>query len=151
MARIPSVGVYAMRKAVLFLPVLLLASPAFAQDRDPPPAAATGSGDLHTAARALSNPRVQAGVVGIVTALTDIVMDTRIGPMADLSPEVRRDDTLGSLTERRDPGFRARTQAGTAGALAGRAATGAAAMSDNLAVTVERLRAVVEGVRGAAR
>ena len=140
-------------KAVLFLPALLLASPAVAQDRDAAPPAAIGSGDIHAAARALSNPRVQAGVVGIVTALTDIVMDTRIGPMADLSPEVRRDDTLGSLAERRDPGFRARTQAGTAGALAvaGRAATGAAAMSDNLAVTVERLRAVVDGARGAVR
>ncbi len=125
-----------MRSFTLLLPALLLASPAVARDRDAPPP------DLHAAAKALSNPVVQAGIVGVVSALSDIVMDTKIGPLADVSPQVKPNDTLGSLAERRDPGVHDRITRDTRGAVAvaGRAAGDASAMSDNLAVTIDRLR-----------
>lgn len=134
-----------MRSFILLFPALLLASPALAQDRDAPSALP----DLHAAARALSNPNVQNGIVGVVSALSDIVMDTRIGPLADVSPEVRPNDTLGSLSERRDPGVRARIARNAHGAVvvAGRAAGDASAMSDNLAVTVDRLRKAFASTR----
>ena len=136
-----------MRTFILLAPALLLATPAMARDRDDAPPPSTP--DLHAAARALSNPAVQAGIVGVVSALSDIVMDTKVGPLADVSPEVRPDDTLGSLTERRDPGFRDRMTRNTQGALvaAGRAASGTVAMSDNLAVTVAKLRAAIDSVK----
>jgi hypothetical protein len=127
-----------MRSFTLLLPALLLASPAFAQDAPPPPHPV----DLHAAAKALSNPVVQAGIAGVVSALSDIVMDTKIGPLADVSPEVKPNDTLGSVAERRDPGVRARIAHNTQGAVAvaGRAAGDASALSDNLTVTVNKLR-----------
>ena len=138
-----------MRNFTLLLPAFLLASPAFAQDAPPPPHPV----DLHAAAKALSNPVVQAGIVGVVSALSDIVMDTKIGPLADVSSKVKPDDTLGSVAERRDPGVRARIVRNTQGAVAvaGRAAGDASAMSDNLAVTVDKLRRALDSVKSETR
>jgi hypothetical protein len=137
-----------MRNFILLFPALLLASPAIARDRDAPPPAP----DLHAAAKALSNPVVQAGIVGVVSALSDIVMDTKIGPLADVSPDVKPNDTLGSLAERRDPEVRAGITRGTQGAVAaaGRAAGDASAMSDSLAATLGKLRAALDSVKATA-
>ncbi len=134
-----------MRSFTLLFPAFLVASPAFAQDA---PLSARPV-DLHAAAKALSNPVVQAGIVGVVSALSDIVMDTKIGPLADVSSDVKPNDTLGSVAERRDPGVRARISRNTQGAVvvAGRAAGDASAMSDNLAVTVDRLRRALDSVK----
>jgi hypothetical protein len=132
-----------MRRFTLLFPALLLATPAIARDHDAPPP------DLHAAAKALSNPNVQNGIVGVVSALSDIVMDTKIGPLADVSPNIKPNDTLGSVAERRDPGVRARIARDTKGAVvvAGRAAGDASAMSDNLAVTVGKLRKAFDATK----
>jgi hypothetical protein len=134
-----------MRSFIPFFPALLLASPAVAQDAPPP----ANPVDLHAAAKALSNPVVQAGIVGVVSALSDIVMNTKIGPLADVSPKVKPDDTLGSLADRRDPGLRAHITRDTQGAvaIAGHAAGDASAMSNNLAATVAKLRAAIDSVK----
>ena len=134
-----------MRKLVLFAAAATLATPALAHDRyaSPPP-----RDDLRAAARALSDPRAQVGVAALLDSLTNAVMETRVGPLADLAPDsdIRRNDTLDSLERRRDPDYRARLRRATNGAvaLAGRAAGDAAAMSNELDATVARLERVID-------
>jgi hypothetical protein len=135
-----------MRNYIL-LPVLaLIATPALAQDRDSAPAPMPKM-DAHAAAKALNNPMVQNGVAGLIDALTDAVMQTRVGPMATLAPDsnIRPNDTLDSMAARRNPNYRndIHRDAKQTVAAAGRTASAAVAMSDELAATAARVRRVL--------
>jgi len=131
----------------MLLPVLAFAAtPALAQDRDAPPGPAPQM-NARAAANALNNPMVQNGVVGLIDALTDAVMETRVGPMAAIAPDssIRPNDTLDSMAARRNPDYRNeihRTAKQTVVA-AGRTAGAAVAMSDELKATTERVRRVL--------
>jgi hypothetical protein len=103
--------------------------------------------DARAAANALNNPMVQRGIVGLVDALTDAVMETRVGPMAAIAPDsdIRPDDTLDSMAARRNPGYRDQIHrdARATVATAGRTAGAAVAMSDELKATTARVRRVL--------
>jgi hypothetical protein len=103
--------------------------------------------DARAAAKALNNPMVQNGVAGLIDALTDAVMETRVGPMATLAPnsDIRPDDTLDRMAARRNPDYRneIHRNAKQTIAAAGRTATAAVAMSDELAATAARVRRVL--------
>jgi hypothetical protein len=136
-----------MRNYIL-LPVLAFAAtPALAQDRDTPPPGPAPQMDARAAAKALNNPMVQNGVVGLIDALTDAVMETRVGPMATLAPNssVRPNDTLDSMAARRNPDYRneIHRNAKQTVVAAGRTAGAAVAMSDELKATTERIRRVL--------
>src|SRR5690242_5815169 len=120
----------------MLLPVLAFAAtPALAQDRDAPPPQM----NARAAANALNNPMVQNGVVGLIDALTDAVMQTRVGPMAAIAPDssIRPSDTLDSMAARRNPDYRneIHRSAKQTVVAAGRTAGAAAAMSDELKAT----------------
>jgi len=133
-----------MRKISLFLVAATIATPAMAHGRD------TAPRDLRAAGRTLNDPRVQAGVAGLVDQLAAAVLDTRVGALADLAPDsdIRPNDTLADIQRRRDPAYRAKLRAGTIGAMAvaGRAAGDAAAMSDEIDAAVTRVRRVIDSV-----
>lgn len=127
------------------LPVLGLAAiPASAHDRDVPPAPQV---DPRAAANALNNPMVQNGIVGMIDALTDAVMETRVGPMATLAPnsDIRPNDTLDSMAARRNPDYRNEVHRTARQTIvqAGRTANAAVAMSDELKATAARIRRVL--------
>src|SRR3954468_1003678 len=130
----------------MLLPVLAFAAtPALAQDRDTPPP--VPQMDARAAANALNNPMVQNGVVGLIDALTDAVMETRVGPMAAIAPDsnIRPNDTLDSMAARRNPDYRNKIHrnARHTVAAAGRTVSAAVAMSDELKATTERVRRVL--------
>jgi len=132
----------------MLLPVLAFAAtPALAQDRDAPPPGLAPQMDARAAANALNNPMVQNGVVGLIDALTDAVMQTRVGPMAAIAPDasIRPNDTLDSMAARRNPDYRneIHRNARQTVVAAGRTAGAAVAMSDELKATTERVRRVL--------
>lgn len=125
-------------RALLFVP-LLFAAPAFAADRPPRPSAAD-------AARLLQNPKVQDGAALALIQLANIVLDTRVGPVATLAdPDVPPQATLRDLRRRDDPDFEARLDRDahravrTAGAVAG----GTLATAGELRRTADRLQAAL--------
>ncbi|WP_375398489.1 hypothetical protein [uncultured Sphingomonas sp.] len=134
-----------MRKFLLFPLLALIAMPAAARDRAgaPPPR----EPNARDAARILSSPTVQAGVVGLVGAVSDALLDTRVGPIADIAPDsgVRPDDRLGDVVRRDDPGFDRRLRSNMQGAMAttGRAAGDIATMTDELRATIERVKRTI--------
>ena len=137
-----------MRKITLFLVAATVATPALARDRyDAPPP----RDDARATMRALSDPHTQVGVAVLLDQLTTAVLDTRVGPIADLAPDsdVRPSDTIGSAAARRDPAFRNKLRVGTFGAVAvaGRAAGDAAAMGDSLDATAARLERIIDSYR----
>ena len=136
-----------MRKIALVLLATTMATPALARDRYTPPP----RDDLRDAARVLSDPRAQIAAATLVDQLASAVLDTRVGPLADLAPDsdIRPNDTLADIQRRRDPYYRAKLRAGTVGAMAvaGRAAGDAAAMSSELDATVARLERVIDAYR----
>ena len=135
-----------MRKIAAFLLAATIATPALAHDRY----ATSPRDDARAAARALSDPRVQVGVAALIDQLADAVLQTRVGPLADLAPNagIRPNDTLADVQRRRDPAYREKLRAGTVGAMAvaGRAAGDAAAMSDEVDAAVARVRRVITSV-----
>ncbi len=139
-----------MRKITLFALAATMATPALAHDRYAPPPRDDSRDDLRDAARVLSDPRAQAGVAVLVDRLASAVLDTRVGPLADLAPDpdIRRNDTLADIQARRDPAYRAKLRRGTVGAMAvaGRAAGDAAAMTDEIDAAVVRLSRVIDSV-----
>jgi hypothetical protein len=74
-------------------------------------------------------------------------MATRVGPMAAIAPDssIRPNDTLDSMAARRNPDYRneIHRNAKQTVVAAGRTAGAAAAMSDELAATTERVRRVL--------
>ena len=134
-----------MRNYMLFPVLAFAATPALAQDRDASPPMPPMN--AHAAANALNNPMVQNGVVGLIDALTDAVMETRVGPMAAITPDsnIRPNDTLDSMAARRNPDYRneIHRSAKQTVVAAGRTAGAAAAMSDELKATTERVRRVL--------
>jgi hypothetical protein len=136
-----------MRRYILLLVLAVAATPAFAQDRDTPPPGPAPQMNARAAANALNNPMVQNGVVGLIDALTDAVMQTRVGPMAAIAPDssIRPNDTLDSMAARRNPDYRneIHRNAKQTVVAAGRTAGAAVAMSDELKATTERIRRVL--------
>lgn len=135
-----------MRNIALFLAVATMATPALAHDRYNAPR----RGDARAVARALSDARTQVGVAVLVDQLADAVLETHVGPLADLAPnsDIRRDDTLADVEARRDPAYRAKLRRDTIGAVAivGRVAGDTAAMTDEVDAAVGRLRSVIDSV-----
>jgi hypothetical protein len=130
----------------MLLPVLaFVATPVLAQDRDAPPP--VPQMNARAAANALNNPMVQNGVVGLIDALTDAVMETRVGPMAAIAPDsnIRPNDTLDSMAARHNPDYRneIHRNAKQTVVAAGRTAGAAVAMSDELKATTDRVRRVL--------
>lgn len=137
-----------MRKLPLFLLAATIATPALARDRYAPP---PPRDEPRSTARALSDPGVQVGVAVVIDQLASAVLETHVGPLADLAPEsgIRPDDTLADIEARRDPAYRAKLRRRTVGAVAvvGRAAGDAAAMTDEVDAAVGGLRRVIDSVK----
>jgi hypothetical protein len=135
-----------MRNLTLFAVAATMATPALAHDRYAPPP----RDDLRTASRVLSDPRAQAAAAALVDQLANAVLETRVGPLADLAPnsDIRPNDTLADVQARRDPYYREKLRNGTVGAMAvaGRATRDAAAMSNEIDAAVVRLRRVIDAV-----
>jgi len=134
-----------MRK-ILVLPLVLLATPAFAHDRHP---AATPDQRVAAVGDALSSPAVQESAATFVSALADALLATHVGAAAhytDPRDGVRRDDTLRDVVTRDDPGFERRLHDNTRGAVAaaGQATRDAATMTAELNATAARLRRVLD-------
>jgi len=111
------------------------------------PAAAQSQRDADTVRR-LNDPMVQEGVAMVMSGLAAIVLDTRVGPLAqfaDPDSDIRSTDTLRDVERRRDPQFEAKLhdQTRRAVATAGLAANDALAMSGELARTADRLRSAL--------
>ena len=94
--------VTAMHKALLIVPLLLCASPAFAQDA-PPPAAIQLPPELTDPAAAMKLART-------MQALSSAVLNIRVGEMRaalegrEVSP-AERNMTVGDVARRKDPNF----------------------------------------------
>lgn len=135
-----------MRNLTLFAVAATMATPALAHDRYAPPP----RDDLRTASRVLSDPRAQVAAAALVDQLANAVLETRVGPLADLAPnsDIRPNDTLADVQARRDPYYREKLRNGTIGAMAvaGRATRDAAAMSNEIDAAVVRLRSVIDAV-----
>lgn len=131
---------------ILFaVPLLALALPAQARDRTPPPADPTTR-----ALGALTDPRVQDGVATMINRFSDVLLDTRVGPMAALTnprDDVRPNDTMRDLAQRNDPAFEAKMRDNTRNTVrtAGRAVGAAGAFTAEMNRTADRLRAVLDG------
>ena len=126
-----------MRAAFLCLPLLIAASPAVAQH------APLRADDV---ARLAQSPVAQDAAAALIDQLADIVLDTRVGPVATLlDPRARPDDSLRDLRSRDDPRFEQHLRAdtrravGTAAAVAG----GAAVEAAELRRTADRLQATL--------
>ena len=97
-----------MRKSLLILPLLLCATPAFAQEVPPPPAAVQLPPELTDPATAMKLARTMQAVS---TALLNI----RIGDMRaalegrDATP-AERNMTVGDIVRRKDPNFERHVQ-----------------------------------------
>lgn len=130
---------------ILFaLPLLVLAVPAQARDRTPPPPDSTAR-----VLAALSDPRVQGGVVTVIDRLTNVLLDTRVGPAASfVDPSVRPNDTARDALRRDDPAFDAKLHDRTRSTVTtiGRAAGAANAFSTEIDRTTRRLQGVLDGV-----
>ncbi len=111
-----------------------LATPALAQARET------------RAAERLSDPAVQDGIAAAVSALADIVLDTRVGSLARYSDgRIRPGDTLREVKRREDPGFERRLRRDTRRAVgdAGAMARDATAAAGAVTQTAIRLRAAL--------
>ena len=142
-----------MHKAILAIVALVAATPAMATGR-PPATPQVSTRDLAQLGDTLSNPAVQDTVAAVVDQFAAVLLDTRVGPLAqytDPRDRVRPDDTLGKVIERRDPAYADKLHEETRQLVrgAGRAASGTATMSAELARTSERLRVLVAQTRAA--
>jgi len=116
------------------------------------PAAAQSAPEAEVARR-LEDPVVQEGVAMAVASMAAIVLDTRVGALAQiLGPEsgIRPSDTLRDVERRRDPDFEARLHQDTRRAVAtmGALASGAAAMRGEIQRTADRLEAAMAPLAG---
>lgn len=130
-----------MRFAITAM-LIATAAPAIAQDHVAPR-------EDELAAR-LNDPMVQAGIAAALAGMVGTVLDTRVGPLAALDPEVRPRDTLRDLNARRggDPYPEARVYRDTRAATARLAgvAGGIAAMMPELRATADRLRTSLDAI-----
>lgn len=143
-----------MRALPIAFVLLATAAPALAAPREaarPSPA---------EAARALQEPLVQDAASAMIVRLTDIILDTHVGPaavLADPRDRVRPNDTLGDLARRDDPEFEAhlrrdsRRAVGTAAAVAGGVATESAELKRTAARLDEALAPLLGAVGAGSR
>lgn len=137
-----------MRHPILFasVPVALLASPAFAQPRHPPPPAV---GPL--------TPDAPERIGRQIDRVAEAMMDVDIGPVVDaIDPSARyrgAPTSLGDLASRRDPYARQRMHADIAATSAGLgvAARQAAAAAPILLQTLAQASRQIEAAARAAR
>lgn len=133
-------------RILVALPLVLLATPAFAHERHQAP---TSDQRVAAVGDALSNPAVQESAATLVGALASALLDTHVGPVAhytDPRDGVRPSDTLRDVVTRDDPDFERRLHDNTRGvvAQAGQAAHDAATMTAELNATAARLRRVLD-------
>jgi len=130
---------------ILFaLPLLVLAVPAQARDRTPPP-----PDNTQRVLATLGDPRVQGAMVTVLNRFSDVLLDTRVGPAASMvDPNVRPNDTARDVLRRDDPAFDAkmRDRTRTTVTTVGRAASAAGAFSAEIDRTTRRLEGVLDGV-----
>lgn len=134
-----------MRLFAVSLFALSLASPAWADDR----ASDRPGRDAAQVGAMLSNPLVQDSVAATIDQFVDALMQTRVGALAhyaDPRADVRPDDTLGDVTERAHPRYRADLRNRTRGALAatGQAASDLAGLTNEFQRTIERMQNVID-------
>jgi hypothetical protein len=92
-----------MRKTLLILPLLLCATPAFAQEGPPPPAAIQLPPEL-------TDPAAAVKLARTMQALSTALLNIRVGDMRaalegrDASP-AERNETVGDIVRRKDPDF----------------------------------------------
>jgi len=119
---------------------MLVATPALAQ-----PSRARPEDGARAAAAVLGSPITQDAVAATVARLADILLDTKVGPLAALTDpdaDIRPNDTLGDVKRRDDPDFDRRLYADTRHAVAvvGAAAGSAAVEAASIRRTADRLR-----------
>ncbi|WP_267383075.1 MULTISPECIES: hypothetical protein [unclassified Sphingomonas] len=139
-----------MKNLPFVLLLLVIATPAAAQRPVP------RNPKVADAARLLTSPAAQDLIAAQIASLADIILDTKVGPLAALSDprdDVRPDDTLHSVQRRHDPDYdrhlyeRSRHAVATGGAAVG----GAMAEAAELRQTADRLRAALTPLIDAAR
>lgn len=133
-----------MRRYLLGLFALGLASPALAHEPAPPRPAP----DAAQIGTLLSNPLVQEGIAATVDQFANALLQTHVGPLAhyaDKDDHIRPDDTLGDLAARDHPNYRRDLHDNTRNAIAatGKAATDLASLTAELQRTSDRLRAIL--------
>lgn len=132
-------------KMLSALPLLLLATPAVAQRAAPPRLSP------EAAAAMLSDPAMQRTAALAIAGIANIVLDTRVGPLAALADPadgVRPSDTLHSVARRRDSEFDRHLYEGSQRAIAGAGAV--AAEAAELQRTADRLHAALAPLLAAA-
>jgi hypothetical protein len=91
-----------MRKSLIVLPLLLSASPAFAQEAAPPPA--------FQLPRELTDPEAQMRLAGKLQAMANALLNVRVGELGaavegrEATP-AERNVTVGDMVRRKDPNF----------------------------------------------
>lgn len=138
-----------MRFSLVAITSLLVATPAWAGAREPE------RSDAGRVASVLGDPAERDALARTVDRLADIVLDTRVGPLAALMDErddVEPGDTLRDVKEREDPDFERRLRGNTrrAVAAAGDAAGAAVTQMAELRRTAERLQRVLGPLLGRA-
>jgi hypothetical protein len=116
-----------------------LSTPAFAQEKPAPDKA-------EAVVRAMRNPMMQGAAAAVLGNFADIILDTRVGPVAgyaDPDGRTRAEDTLGDVARRHDPDFDKHLRDGTRRGVAAAAtlANDALDMRNELARTGSRLHA----------
>lgn len=137
-----------MRLALTAALLCATAAPAFAQQAQPQPSTRDKAEAL---AKALNNPMVQEAGAAMLANLANIVLETRVGPIAHYAdPTIGEQDTLGDIQRRNDPDFQKRfhDQARRAVAAAGKLTEDGIAMQDSIDQTAARLRAALAPLRG---
>lgn len=134
-----------MRLYLLGLFACTAATPAIAREPAPRPAPQI---DAAQVGALLSNPLVQEGLAAVVDRYADALLQTHVGPVAQLadpSSGIRPEDTLADVAARHDPHYADHLHQSAKGAIAatGKAATGVASMTAELQRTTDRLRAVL--------
>lgn len=134
-----------MRRYMLAVVALAVATPALAHDRQPPSTAA----DAAQLGALLSNPAVQDSVAATVDQFADALLQTHVGPLArytDRRDDIRAQDTLGDLAARDNPNYRRDLRDSTRGALAatGQAARDLASLDSELRAATARMRRVLD-------
>lgn len=132
---------------LIFFPLALVAAtPAVAQDRP--------ADRIEQAGEILSNPMVQSGVAGLVSAFAEAVLDTKLGPLArytDPSAGLRDTNTLGDVVRRSNPNYRTDLQRDTRRGVAalGQKAKDSVVVAHELEKTVRRLQTLLDATAGA--
>ena len=148
-------------KTLAFLPLILSAAPALAQDYPPPPPPYDEARDAPQAPRYnderdAPRPPIDAStalaVAGAMRAVTDAILDVRIDGVRRAADPYAQDgdgaQTIGDLMARRDPAYREHLHQDMA--RAGRTAVGAARSAGQVKAAADEFARRIEGVLNSA-